>query len=322
MGLEAGARLGAYEIVGLLASGGMGDVYRARDHRLGRDVAVKVIAEGLAADENEHARFLQEARLLASLSHPNILSIFDYGDQAGVRFAVMELLEGINLRQRMAGRSLPWRTATAIAVAVAKGLAAAHANGIVHRDLKPENVFLLADGGVKILDFGLARRDQRHPRREDGRIGGEVPAVEDGGLVGTALYMAPEQVMGLPVDARTDIFALGCVLYEMLTGDRPFSRTSVGATLSAILHEEPAPLPRGARAIPEGLERALRLCLEKDPAARVQAAYDLAFALDAIAGRPLGPLIAPSPWPARIITFALGAVAGAAVVLLLRLLGV
>jgi serine/threonine protein kinase len=141
-------------------------------------------------------------------------------------------------------------------------------------------------------------------------------------LAGTTLYMAPEQVMGQPVDARTDIFALGCVLYEMLAGDRPFSRSSVGATLSAILHDEPPPLPRGARRIPDGLERALRLCLEKDPAARFQAAYDLAFALDAVAGRPLGPVIAPSPWPARVMSFLLGVAVGAVAVLLLRLFGV
>ena len=321
MGLEAGTRLGAYEIVGLLASGGMGQVYRARDERLGREVAVKVIADGLATDENEHARFLQEARLLASLSHPNILSIYDYGDQGGVRYAVMELLAGVNLRVGMAGRTLPWRTATAIAVAVAKGMAAAHARGIVHRDLKPENIFLLADGGVKILDFGLARRDQRRPRRDGAASSDEFPA-EEGSLVGTTLYMAPEQIMGLPVDPRTDIFALGCVLYEMLAGDRPFARSSVGATLSAILHDEPAPLPRGGRRIPGALERTLRLCLEKEPGARFQAAYDLAFALDGIAGRPVITVPATSPWPSRIVSFLLGAAAGAATVLLLRLLGV
>jgi len=322
MGLEAETRLGAYEIIGLLGTGGMGQVYRARDHRLGREVAVKVIADGLATDENEHARFLQEARLLASLSHPNVLSIYDYGEQEGMRYAVMELLAGVNLRQRMAGARLPWRTATAIAVAVAKGLAAAHARGIVHRDLKPENIFLLTDGGVKILDFGLARRDQRLPRRDGAPSSDEQPTIEEGALVGTTLYMAPEQIMGQPADARTDIFALGCVLYEMLTGDRPFSRLGVGATLSAILHDEPAPLPHRARGVPTGLQRVVRLCLEKEPGARFQAAYDLAFALDAIAGRPAVGGSAPSPWPARVVSFLLGALAGAAAVLLLRLLGV
>jgi serine/threonine protein kinase len=317
MGLETGAQLGAYEILGLLATGGMGEVYRARDHRLGRNVAVKVIAEGLSTDENEHARFRQEARLLASLSHPNILSIHDIGEQGGVRYAVMELLDGVNLRERMGNRPLPWRTATAIATAVAKGLAAAHARGIIHRDLKPENIFLLADGGVKILDFGLARRERR-PLQPDGEpTSGEEPAVAEGALVGTTLYMAPEQIMGGAVDARTDIFALGCVLFEMLTGDRPFSRLGVAATLSAILHDDPRPLPQDGGRIPSGLERALRHCLEKDADARYQAAYDLAFALDALLGPQPDAVQARSAWRERTLVFLLGSLAGAALAALL-----
>jgi len=319
MALEQGSRLGAYEILGLLAAGGMGEVYRARDDRLRRDVAVKVIAEGLADDPVEHTRFEQEARMLASLAHPNILSIFDFGEEGGVRYAVMELLEGVNLRARMDNRPLPWRTAAAIAVAVAKGLAAAHARGIVHRDLKPENIFLLADGGVKILDFGLARRDPRQARAGDASSG-ERPPAEEGTLVGTTVYMAPEQVLGQPTDARTDVFGLGCVLYEMLTGHRPFGRVGIGDTLGAILNAEPPPLEGEGRTVPPALARVVLHCLAKDPAERFQAAYDLAFALDEILGRPQAPLAAGSPWPARIGLLLLGAAAGAAAVLLLRLL--
>jgi serine/threonine protein kinase len=321
MTLAAGTRLGAYEIVGLLASGGMGEVYRARDRRLAREVAVKVIAEGLSEDPNEHARFEQEARMLASLSHPSILSIFDFGEEQGVRYAVMELLVGKNLRERMAGSALPWRTAVAVAVAVAKGLAAAHARGIVHRDLKPENIFLLVDGGVKILDFGLARRDPVGSRQGATPSSGSFSPVAEGVLVGTTLYMAPEQVCGQPVDARTDIFGLGCVLYEMLTGHRPFARVSIGDTMAAILNEQPPPLAAAGRRVPGALARVVSMCLEKEAEKRIQSAYDLAFALDEIIGRPLSVAVPVSLWPARIAFFVLGVAAGIGLMLVLRLLG-
>ena len=235
MPLEPGTRLGAYHVEGLLATGGMGEVYRGHDERLGRDVAIKIVAEGLASEDKELERFQREARTLASLSHPNVLSIFDFGEHNGVWYAVTELLRGENLRQRMAKQALPWRTATAIAVAVARGLAAAHAAGIVHRDLKPENVFLLADGGVKVLDFGLAHREQ--PPGD-----GKAPVPPEETLVGTALYMAPEQICGEPPDPRTDIFGLGVLLYEMLTGDRPFGRGTVGETMSAIMYADAPPM--------------------------------------------------------------------------------
>jgi len=307
--LEPGAQLGAYRVEGLLATGGMGEVYRGHDERLGRDVAIKIVAEGLASEDKELERFQREARTLASLSHPNILNIFDFGEHDGVCYAVMELLRGENLRERMAKRALPWRTATAVAVAVARGLAAAHAAGIVHRDLKPENVFLLADGGVKVLDFGLA---QRNPPPGEGK----PPAAEET-LVGTALYMSPEQICGEPTDPRTDIFGLGVLLYEMLTGTRPFGRLTVGETMSAILHADPPPMKAFGVNVPPALERVVRRCLEKDRDKRVQAAYDLAFELSEIISSPptQGPAVVS--WRVRITWLLAGALVGAAVVLLL-----
>jgi len=300
--------LGAYRVEGLLATGGMGEVYRGHDERLGRDVAIKIVAEGLASEDKELERFQREARTLASLSHPNILNIFDFGEHDGVCYAVMELLRGENLRERMAKRALPWRTATAVAVAVARGLAAAHAAGIVHRDLKPENVFLLADGGVKVLDFGLAHRDP--PPGE-----GKPPAAEET-LVGTALYMSPEQICGEPTDPRTDIFGLGVLLYEMLTGARPFGRLTVGETMSATLYADAPPMKAFGASVPPALERVVRRCLEKDRGERVQAAYDLAFELSEILSTPptQGPAVVS--WRVRIAWFLAGALVAAAALLL------
>jgi serine/threonine protein kinase len=291
----------------------MGEVYRGHDERLGRDVAIKIVAEGLAAEDKELARFEREARTLASLSHPNILNIFDFGEHDGVRYAVMELLRGESLRQRMAGSALPWRTATAIAVAVARGLAAAHAAGIIHRDLKPENVFLLAEGGVKVLDFGLAHREA--PPGE-----GKLPGTDEETLVGTAIYMSPEQICGESPDARTDIFGLGVLLYEMLTGTRPFARVTVGETMSAILHAEPPPMKVFGANVPPTLERVVRRCLEKDPGERVQAAYDLAFELGEIVSVAGTQAPAPTAWRVRIALFLAGFLAGAAAAALIFLL--
>jgi serine/threonine-protein kinase len=284
-------------------------VYRGHDERLGRDVAIKIVAEGLASEDKELERFQSEARTLASLSHPNILSIFDFGEHDGVCYAVTELLRGENLRERMAKRALPWRTATAIAVAVARGLAAVHAAGIVHRDLKPENVFLLADGGVKVLDFGLAHRDQ--PPGEG------KPAAREETLVGTALYMAPEQICGEPPDPRTDIFGLGVLLYEMLTGSRPFGRVTVGETMSAIMYADAPPMKEFGVNVPPALERIVRRCLEKERDKRVQAAYDLAFELNEIVASPPVPGPAMASWRARLPWLLAGALVGAAVTLLL-----
>jgi serine/threonine protein kinase len=216
MSLPAGTRLGPYEVLAPLGAGGMGEVYRARDTKLGRDVAVKVLPERFAADPASVARFEREARAVAALSHPNILAIHDFGRQDATAYAVMELLEGETLRERLASGPLPVRKALDYAVQVAHGLAAAHEKGIAHRDLKPENVFITAEGRVKILDFGLAKVTALEP--EGTRSPTASAGTEPGVVMGTAGYMSPEQVRGQPVDHRSDIFSFGSVLYEMLTG--------------------------------------------------------------------------------------------------------
>ena len=316
--MSPGERLGPYEIRGVLGSGGLGTVYRAWDGRLGREVALKVLADGVEGAGASLADLNREARLLASLSHPGILGIFDVGEDSGRRYVVTEMLAGRNLRQRMAGQPLPWRTAVAIALEAAKGLAAAHASGIVHLDLKPENIFVLAQGGVKILDFGLARR-------VPGPAGAETNAPPEQGegrhvLLGTVAYLAPEQLAGTPVDHRSDIFSLGGVLFEVLAGRAPFKRGSLGATLDAIAHAAPPPLVVPGRTIPEALVRIVRRCLNKNPGDRFQTAYDLAFALSELLSRPALLSRPRMTWPARIGYFAAGVAAALAAVLLLRLL--
>ncbi len=311
MALDAGARLGSYTVLGLLGTGGMGQVYRARDERLARDVAIKIIADGLVGEPRELARFEREARVLAALSHPNILSIFDFGEWSGSHFAVMELLEGQSLRERLADGALPWRTAVAIGTAAARGVAAAHAKGIVHRDIKPENIYLLADGGVKVLDFGLARHDP---------VPGGPPQPEDETLIGTAIYMSPEQILRKPADARADVFALGVVLFEMLAGSSPFARSTIGATIGAILTEDPPKLaPRGGSA-PPALERVVRRCLAKDPDERLQSAYDLVFALNEVTAVPTQAPAAARAWRGRAAVFVAGVLVGAALATLVFLL--
>jgi len=308
--LPAGERLGPYEVRGVLGSGGLGTVYRAWDGRLGREVALKVLAPGADDAAASLAGLHHEARLLASLSHPCVLGIFDVGEDRGRRYVVTELLDGRNLRQRMAGQPLPWRTAVAIVLEAAKGLAAAHAAGIVHLDLKPENIFVLAQGGVKVLDFGLARRTSA--------AAGEAGRPE---VLGTVAYLAPEQLAGAPLDDRSDIFSLGCVLFELLVGRAPFKREGIAATLAAIANEAPPPLAAPGRTLPDALVRVVRRCLAKDPAERFQTAYDLAFALsDLLAAPPRTPRRA-AVWGARAVWFLAGAAATVAVWLLARLLG-
>jgi serine/threonine protein kinase/tetratricopeptide (TPR) repeat protein len=283
--LAVSSRLGPYEIVAPLGAGGMGEVYRARDTRLGREVAVKVLPERFADDPHRLERFEREARAVAALTHPNILAIHDYGTHGAVTYAVMELLEGETLRGRLAKGPLPWREAVEVGAAIAEGLAAAHAKGIVHRDLKPENLFLTADGRVIILDFGLARVTP--PAGSQSETGPYVPAATDAGTVlGTVGYMSPEQVRGQPADARSDLFSLGCVLYEMVTGRRAFQRETAAETMTAILHDEPPDPSHSGHPIPAELSRLVRQCLAKSPNQRLQSARDLALALRTTATDP------------------------------------
>ena len=223
MALSPGTRLGPYEILALLGAGGMGEVYRAKDTRLEREVAIKVLPEGLARDPRSLARFEREVRAVAALSHPNILAIHDFGTEGDVRFAVTELLEGETLRERIGRERFGWRKALEVGVEISEGLSSAHGKGVVHRDLKPDNVFLADDGQVKILDFGLARLEPPLPSG-DASTTPTVPAqTETGTIMGTAGYISPEQIRGRPADARSDLFSLGCVLYEMLAGRRAFA---------------------------------------------------------------------------------------------------
>jgi serine/threonine protein kinase len=303
MSLQAGTRVGPYQIVAPLGAGGMGEVYRARDSKLDRDVAVKVLPRHMAAAPDALARFEREAKAVAALSHPNILAIFDFGHEHGTAYAVTELLEGETLREKLGetpaasseavrhsepGGSSRWavsaRKALDYAVQIARGLAAAHEKGIVHRDLKPENVFVTASGQVKILDFGLARRSE--PIEAAETIAPTLGQVTDPGTVlGTVGYMSPEQVRGEPADHRSDIFSFGAVLYELVSGRRAFQRPTAAETMTAILREEPPHLAeRGSEGLPPALAHIVHHCLEKSPAERFQSASDIAFALQALSG--------------------------------------
>ncbi len=279
MSLAPGTRLGPYEIVGAIGAGGMGEVYRARDARLGRDVAIKILPEGFATDPDRLARFEREGRAVAALSHPNILAIYDFGREGVTAYAVMELLEGQTLRDRLAQGALPPREVIACATQIAHGLAAAHDKGIAHRDLKPENLFVAADGRVKILDFGLAKLLDPGGDQMTG-AGTSV-----GSVMGTVGYMAPEQVRGQTVDHRADIFALGAVLHEMLSGSSPFHADSAADTMSATLNADPPDLDQLGTGVPPALARIVQRCLEKRPEARFQSAHDLAFALESSGSR-------------------------------------
>lgn len=280
---EVGTLIGPYELLAPLGAGGMGEVYRARDSKLGREVAIKMLPEAFASDPERLRRFEREARALGALSHPNILTIHDVGSHEGAPFLVMELLEGGTLRERLRGRALPAKQAVEIALRVARGLAAAHEKGIVHRDLKPENVFVCRNGHVKVLDFGLAKQAVPGAMGVDSMVSTpEVQAVtREGSLVGTTAYMSPEQVRGENVDGRSDLFSLGVMLYELLAGQRPFQGTSPIETLHAILHTEVPALPSSA-GVPPPLVRILSRCLEKETDRRFQTARDLAFALEGL----------------------------------------
>ena len=293
MTLPPGTRLGPYEIVGPLGAGGMGEVYRARDARLQRDVAVKVLPATFASDPERLRRFEQEVRATGQLNHPNILAVYDAGTHEGAPYVVEELLEGETLRARLSGAPLPVRKALEYARQIAAGLAAAHQKGIVHRDLKPENLFVTTDGRLKILDFGLAKwtRPEAAARGTAGAAGADSGALTAlptetgtgaGVILGTVGYMSPEQVRGRPADQRSDIFTFGSILYEMLTGRRAFSAPSSVETMNAILKEDPPEISRGQNDLPPGLERIVQHCLEKSPDERFQSARDLGFQLEAL----------------------------------------
>jgi Tol biopolymer transport system component len=286
----------------------MGEVYRARDGRLNRDVAIKVLPEGVARDQESRSRFERETQAVAALSHPNVLAIFDTGSHEGRLFAVTELLDGQTLRDRLRAGPLPVRKAVDWAVQIARGLAAAHDKQLVHRDIKPENVFLTTDGRIKILDFGLAKA----PRETDAAAETVADATGAGVVLGTAGYMAPEQVRGQATDARTDLFAFGAVLYEMLTGARAFRRDTVAETMTAILHDDPPEVSTPRQDLPPALERIVRHCLEKQPQERFQTARDVAFALETLSTAssvPSGATAATPPIATRppIARIALGA---------------
>ena len=281
--LDPGTRLGHYEVREPIGQGGMGEVYRAHDPRLDRDVALKVLRRRLAEDADARQRFEREAKAIAALSHPNIVAIYDTGVDRGIPYSVTELLDGRTLRARLAEGPLPWKAAAELAAAVADGLAAAHDRGIVHRDVKPENVFVTHDGRVKILDFGLAR---------SAAALGAAPAASDspttlqtssGTVMGTVGYMAPEQVRGLAVGAAADVFSLGCVLFEMVSGRRAFERATAADTMAAVLHDAPPALGDSGIAAPSALDRVLAHCLEKEPARRFRSARDLASSLRSVA---------------------------------------
>ncbi|HLK32246.1 MAG TPA: protein kinase, partial [Terriglobales bacterium] len=278
MRLEKGSRLDHYEILAPLGAGGMGEVYRAQDTSLAREVAIKILPPAYSADPDRLRRFTQEAQAAAALNHPNILAIYQTGQQDELTYIVSELLQGETLRERMREGPLPVRKSLEYALQVAQGLAAAHDKGIVHRDLKPENIFITGDGRIKILDFGLAKLT-RPEEAGSGDHATMTAATEAGKVLGTVGYMSPEQVRGKAVDARSDLFSFGVILYEMLSGQRAFHGESSADILSAILREEPPELAASNRAIPPALQRIVRHCLEKNPQERFQSAHDLAFHL-------------------------------------------
>lgn len=299
MPLSKGDTLGSYTLLEPLGSGGMGEVYRALDPRLGREVAIKVLPDHLADKPQARSRFEREVRAVAALSHPNLLVLYDVGTERGVLFAVTELLEGETLATRLDRGPLPWRRAIELGAEIADGLAAAHAKGVIHRDLKPANLFLTTDGRIKILDFGLAlvRRQQPVLVAADGQPVSETRSFE-GTVVGSQGYMSPEQASGETVDHRADLFALGCVLYELVTGTKPFLRPTFAASLAALLGPDPPAMSTLVPGAPAALDAVVARALRKDPVERIASATELAAALRALASTPSGIAARPRPLPA------------------------
>ena len=283
MTLVSGTQVGPYVISSPLGAGGMGEVFRARDTRLGRDVAIKILPASFAREGDRLQRFEQEACAVAALSHPNILAVFDIGQHEGSPYLVSELLEGETLRDLLQRGPLTQRKAIEYGVQIAQGLAAAHEKQIVHRDLKPENIFVTHDGRLKILDFGLAKLEPK-PTNETDSVAATRLQTSAGMVMGTASYMAPEQVRGDPVDARTDIFAFGAVLYEMLSGQRLFHHDTAAETMTAVLNDHAPEITNPLHPVSPALGRIVQRCLEKDPEQRFQSAKDLSFALGTLSG--------------------------------------
>src|SRR5579864_2953489 len=308
MPLISGTKLGPYEIQSPLGAGGMGEVYRARDTRLGRDVAIKILPESFARDGESLHRFEQEARAVAALNHPNILAIFDTGQNNGSPFLVSELLEGETLRTILDRGPLSSRKSIEYSVQIAQALAGAHEKGIVHRDLKPENIFVTKDARVKVLDFGLAKLAQKTSVAAADGVTLTSSHTAAGLVMGTASYMAPEQVRGEAADARTDIFSFGAVLYEMLSGKRAFRRDTPAETMTAVLKEDPPELEDASHPISPALDRIMRRCLEKNPEQRFQSAKDLSFALSALSGTDSSSALRLAKGPSKVqpLLWALG----------------
>ena len=319
MAITAGSRLGPYEILAPIGSGGMGEVWKAKDPRLGREVAIKVLPASFSADADRLRRFEQEARAAGILNHPNLTAVHDIGSHEGAPYVVQELLEGETLRSALSGGKLALRRATDYSLQIVHGLAAAHEKGIVHRDLKPENIFVTNDGRVKILDFGLAKLTQIEDKGQATNLPTEAAGTEPGVVLGTLGYMSPEQVRGKPADARSDIFSFGAILYEMLSGHRAFHGDSAADTMSAILKEDPPELSATNQSVPPGLDRIVRHCLEKSPERRFHSAHDIAFDLESLSSisqpgvTPALPAHARRPLPGSLLAIpalALGLVAG------------
>jgi serine/threonine protein kinase len=334
MSLPSGTKLGPYEILAPIGAGGMGEVYRALDSRLGRTVAVKVLLGHAAAEPDRLRRFEQEARTLAALNHANILAVLDIGTaEDGTPYLVSEFLEGETLRDKLAAGPVPVRKAIEYALGIAKGLAAGHSKGIVHRDLKPENVLLIRDGGIKILDYGLAKLAQPGSANNSETLLSGAAGTTPGVVLGTVGYMSPEQVRGEPAEATSDIFSFGAVLYEMLSGKRAFKRDTAAETMTAVLRDTPPELAESGWHGPPGLQRIVERCLEKDPRQRFQSASDLAFAIEALSGGtsssnthsqigalpPLTPERKRAPWLIPVSALALLLLCGGALWLGMRL---
>jgi Tol biopolymer transport system component len=283
MSFVAGTQFGPYEIIGLIGAGGMGEVYRARDTRLLREVALKVLPPSFTGDPDRLRRFEQEARAVAALNHPNIVSVHDVGTGQGVQYIVSELLDGDTLRSNITPSGMPPRRVIELGIQLAHGLAAAHDHGIVHRDLKPENIFITRAGRLKILDFGVAKL-QRPPSGAETMAGVTRADTDAGQILGTVGYMSPEQVRGEPADQRSDIFSVGSILYELLTGQRAFRRQTAAETMTAILNDDAPDVTGHAGAMAPALERIVRHCLAKHPSQRFQSAHDLALALESLSG--------------------------------------